>query len=387
MDMASSHFTRRAFLGGAVVFGAASLMTPKPAFADRKSKDVQAEADAARIKLDNMLTQLEEASNNYHAALEDFEEASDKRDAAETRIKENDVRIGELQGSLSSRVRTMYRTGATPALDMLLGATSFEAFVQNWDFLTMMNQQDADLVAETKTLREDNEAQRDEYAKQADIAKTKLAEAESIQAEAEVLVGEYQAQVDALDAEVAELVEKERREAAAQRAAEEAARLEAERAEAQSQAQAEVEQQTQQNSNNGGGGGSNNNNNSSKPAPQPQNDIPPSGSVVDYAISQLGVPYVWGGTQPGVGLDCSGLTSWCWQQATGKWIGRTTWDQYANAKWIGSVGEAMPGDVLYNGGHVGICTEPGGGTYIHAPQPGEVVTYSSWPQFYCALRF
>lgn len=38
-------------------------------------------------------------------------------------------------------------------------------------------------------------------------------------------------------------------------------------------------------------------------------------AVIAAAYSQLGVPYVWGGTTPGVGLDCSGLTQYCYRQA------------------------------------------------------------------------
>ena len=33
-------------------------------------------------------------------------------------------------------------------------------------------------------------------------------------------------------------------------------------------------------------------------------------SAVRHTVTQLGVPYQWGGTTPGVGLDCSGLTQW-----------------------------------------------------------------------------
>ena len=106
------------------------------------------------------------------------------------------------------------------------------------------------------------------------------------------------------------------------------------------------------------------------------------------AQSQLGVHYVWGGTAWGSGLDCSGLTSGCWKRAAGIWIGRTTWDQIASAQWTGSVSEAQAGDVYACGSHVAIAT--GGGGYIHAPQPGEVVCYSSlswYNPFYCALRW
>ena len=38
-------------------------------------------------------------------------------------------------------------------------------------------------------------------------------------------------------------------------------------------------------------------------------------SAVRHALTQLGVPYDWGGTTPGVGLDCSGLTQWAYHEA------------------------------------------------------------------------
>lgn len=92
-------------------------------------------------------------------------------------------------------------------------------------------------------------------------------------------------------------------------------------------------------------------------------------AVVSAAYSQLGVPYVWGGTTPGVGLDCSGLTQYCYRQA-GISIPRNTESQYAKGKKL-SLSEAQPGDILYRTGHVGIYI--GGDRYIHAPHRGEVV--------------
>ena len=92
-------------------------------------------------------------------------------------------------------------------------------------------------------------------------------------------------------------------------------------------------------------------------------------AIVSAAYSQLGVPYVWGGTTPGVGLDCSGLTQYCYRQA-GISIPRNTEAQYAQGKKI-ALSEAQPGDILYRTGHVGIYI--GGDRYIHAPHRGEVV--------------
>ena len=91
-------------------------------------------------------------------------------------------------------------------------------------------------------------------------------------------------------------------------------------------------------------------------------------TVVAAARSQLGVPYVWGGTTPGVGLDCSGLTQYCYAQA-GISIPRNSEDQAAFGTKV-PVSLAEPGDILWRPGHVAIFI--GDDKYIHEPYSGEV---------------
>lgn len=404
MTTLNARLTRRAFLGGAAAFGAAAMVSPKNAFADPTSADVQAQADEARQKLNSMREQLGAASANYNQAVQEHDEAVSKMDECQTKIDENNVQIDKLQDKLSKRARNMYRDGQTTFLDVILGSNSFDDFAKNWDTLTSLNEKDSEMVEQTKNLRADNEAQKQEYANQADIAQQKVEEAEAAQKQAEELVQQYQNEVDSLDSQVAELLAEE--EAAAQKAAEEAAAAAAAQAEAASASSNTSSDSSASNSpassdssssnsatsgsasGNGGGSSSGSGSSSSGGSSSGGGSNNYGGSVVAAAQSQLGVPYVWGGTAWGSGLDCSGLTSGCWSRAAGIWIGRTTWDQIASAQWTGSVSEAQAGDVYACGSHVAIAT--GGGGYIHAPQPGEVVCYSSlswYNPFYCALRW
>lgn len=400
MTTLNARLTRRAFLGGAAAFGAAAMVSPKNAFADPTSADVQAQADEARQKLNSMREQLGAASANYNQAVQEHDEAVSKMDECQTKIDDNNAQIDKLQDKLSKRARNMYRDGQTTFLDVILGSNSFDDFAKNWDTLTSLNEKDSEMVEQTKNLRADNEAQKQEYANQADIAQQKVEEADAAQKQAEELVQQYQNEVDSLDSQVAELLAEE--EAAAQKAAEEAAAA-AVQAEAANNASSDNGGSNNPASNGGGssdnassnGGGSNNNDSNNGGGSSSSSNSSSGGgsnnyggSVVAAAQSQLGVPYVWGGTAWGSGLDCSGLTSGCWKRAAGIWIGRTTWDQIASAQWTGSVSEAQAGDVYACGSHVAIAT--GGGGYIHAPQPGEVVCYSSlswYNPFYCALRW
>lgn len=109
-----------------------------------------------------------------------------------------------------------------------------------------------------------------------------------------------------------------------------------------------------------------------------------SDAIVAAAQSQLGVPYVWGGMTPGVGLDCSGLTQYCYAQA-GIAIPRQSEDQKAGGTTI-LLSEAQPGDILWRMGHVAIYL--GDDSYIHEPQTGDVCKISTGINYFtCAVRY
>lgn len=86
-------------------------------------------------------------------------------------------------------------------------------------------------------------------------------------------------------------------------------------------------------------------------------------AAVAAAKSQLGTPYVWGGSQPG-GFDCSGLTSWAYRQA-GVTIPRIASDQAVGRQV--SFAELQPGDLVIWSGHAAMYV--GDGMMIEAGDP------------------
>jgi cell wall-associated NlpC family hydrolase len=86
--------------------------------------------------------------------------------------------------------------------------------------------------------------------------------------------------------------------------------------------------------------------------------------AVRHALTQLGVPYQWGGTTPGVGLDCSGLTQWAYHEA-GLNIPRLAQEQDIGA--AVSAGSVLPGDLAVWDGHVAMIV--GDGLMVEAGDP------------------
>lgn len=95
-------------------------------------------------------------------------------------------------------------------------------------------------------------------------------------------------------------------------------------------------------------------------------------SAIDYAKEQLGVKYVFGGEDPGVEFDCSGLVQYSYSKAGVK-LPRTAAQQQKATSQV-SAANAKPGDLVFFGNpatHVGIYL--GNDEFLEAPHTGSVV--------------
>ncbi len=95
--------------------------------------------------------------------------------------------------------------------------------------------------------------------------------------------------------------------------------------------------------------------------------------VVSDARTYLGVPYVWGGTDPAKGLDCSGLVQRVYADL-GIDLPRVSQDQARVGTAVPSLAQARPGDLVCFGtpaDHIGIYI--GDHKMIVAPKAGDVV--------------
>ncbi len=77
--------------------------------------------------------------------------------------------------------------------------------------------------------------------------------------------------------------------------------------------------------------------------------------AVAWAATQNGVPYVFGGTTPNKGLDCSALTMLAWKYGANVNITRTTFTQINIGENVSSISQAAPGDLVFYGiGHMAL---------------------------------
>ena len=323
-----------AALSGAAVTAAivCGFVAVEPAHADTAA-EIQAQADAAQQELSAM----EEMANGYYSdyiqSLADYETASTGRDAAKSEVDSINGEISDIQDRLSDRARSMYRSGVSSFIDLLFGSTTFSEFTTNWALLTRINQNDSDLVQQSKDLREQATAKQQEYEKQAQTAQAKANEASEQYSKAQDTIAEMQTVYNNLSAEAQ----------AAYTAAQTASQTTYDEAYAQAAAEYGVTYNSDGSITDASG---QTYSSVSAYASATGNDI------VSRARAMIGSSYVWGGTGGSWGgFDCSGLVSYAITGQEGNRLGTTN-------TFMGYEQSSTPsvGDLVVNEGHVAIIS-------------------------------
>jgi len=333
------------------------LITNVPAAAAPDISSKQAEVDRIKAEVSSINLAAEQAIERFNQANSELDETRRQISENEKALADASAKLAESQKRLDRRLENIYRQGSMSFMDVVLNTTSFNEFLSRFDLLGKIGAQDKSDVDKVLQYKSETEEA------QADLDRTRQRQEELLGAvasektEIESQLAARQAVLSGAEGEVAQLLAQQQL------------------AEQQSQAVYQGPQGEQ--------GGVDPGTPGNQPAPAPENvpapgpapnDPPPpvNGDAASIAMQYLGVPYVWGGASPS-GFDCSGLVMYVYAQL-GIYLPHSASAQYYSGTPV-SFSELAPGDLVFFGhpiSHVGIFI--GGGSMIHAPFEGQVVS-------------
>lgn len=355
---------------------AVSVFISTAVYAEPSSKEAQEKVDALKEKKAAKQQEVSSLKSQLTTILAKLDELETALDAKQKEIEQSEADLEEAKleekqqyEDMKTRIVYMYEEGTSSAeLEKIMKSQSISDMLSVVEYAQNLHDYDRnkldELIATKQKIQELN-AQ----------LKAQKAEMEDLQAEYEEQSGALNAMIEEKSAEIADLGDQIQEAAKEVQKAKEREAAEAlARAAAEARARAAAQQQTGTNGRSGAAASSGSTTGPNAPANPPvvSGGANAHGStIVAAAYSQLGVPYVWGGTSPGRGLDCSGLTQYCYRCA-GISIPRTSGAQLAGGT---IVSNPSPGDICWTPGHVAIYI--GNGQMIEAQQTGVPVKISA----------
>jgi cell wall-associated NlpC family hydrolase len=314
--------------------------------------DKKARAREIRAQVAHLDHQLE-------AVIEKYNYANDRLTTVRKQMRKNTValKIARLNlavahRNLSARVVALYKERPLEMLDVVFSAKSFEEITSQLDLMKRVGEQDNDII---HSVEQDQGEIREKRVGLVADRKSAVKLLGEVTATKRTIEGKLSERKNMLVGVEAEIRRMERAEAAAA-----AARLAAATGTA--------------------GSGTPN----QRPI-IPDQAGPGHPEVCAIAARYLGIPYLYGGASPSTGFDCSGFVMYVYAQ-----VGISLPHYSGSQQQMGtpvSMNALLPGDLVFRGNpayHVGMYV--GGGTVIHSPHTGAVVSYQSVSGWESAVR-
>jgi cell wall-associated NlpC family hydrolase len=341
-----------------VFFGIlAALLVAVPAFA------TPGPISAKRAEAQHVLAELSQLDASLGRANERLNLANIKLQAVQAQIKENrrelvvaKANLAHGQKTIAKRLVTLYTKGESSPLEVILGARSLTEVLARIETEDKVSSLDAQVIEEVLSYKAAVKHHARQLKLQNAQVKHLVAQREAEKQTLQSQIAERQQLLSSLNGQIQQLIAEQQARELRQAQAVRAAYLEAR----------SRQSQTAGSSTFGVGAAT----------PEGAAVVPSSsyGGAAGVALSQIGTPYVWAGSNPG-GFDCSGLVMYAYSKMG------VSLPHSSYAQW--NVGTAVPRDQLQAGdivffdglGHEGIYI--GNGQFVHAPHTGDVVKVSN----------
>ena len=343
----------------AVCLAGSMLFTrPMQVSAVRSISEIEAEQSSIQSELNgldaDMVSLVTDMTNLESQITSKTQEIAD----AEATLAEAQAAVDQQYASMKVRIQYMYENSDENIMTVLLESGSISDFLNRLENINAVYTYDRTVLGNYQAAKdevEDLKASLEEEKASLEANKTQLA---NQQAQLNAMISEKQGEMADIKSELAD-----------------AKALAARQAELERQRQLAALTNNTNSSNNGGSGNTGGNTGGSTNSGgnlNPSNTTGVSGSaVVAFANQYVGYPYVWGGTDPNTGADCSGFVYYVLKNF-GINYGRLTSYGWRSVGQEVSVNNMQPGDIVCYAGHVAIYA--GGGRIVEAQSTSAGIT-------------
>ena len=318
---------------------------------EEEQSSIQSELNGLDEDMVSLVTDMTDLESQISSKTQEIADA-------EATLAEAQAAVDQQYASMKVRIQYMYENSDENIMTVLLESGSISDFLNRLENINAVYTYDRTVLGNYQAAKdevEDLKASLEEEKASLEANKTQLA---NQQAQLNAMISEKQGEMADIKSELAD-----------------AKALAARQAELERQRQLAALTNNTNSSNNGGSGNTGGNTGGSTNSGgnlNPSNTTGVSGSaVVAFANQYVGYPYVWGGTDPNTGADCSGFVYYVLKNF-GINYGRLTSYGWRSVGQEVSVNNMQPGDIVCYAGHVAIYA--GGGRIVEAQSTSAGIT-------------